>query len=64
MGSVSKNMEILRKNLKEIPGIFKKITKIKNAYMKFEYILSKMYKILFNVNIFKLKKERKSLMGS
>ena len=32
--------------------------------MKFEYILSKMYKILFNVNIFKLKKERKSLMGS
>ena len=45
--------------------------------MKFEYILSKMHKILFNVNhepikdflsffvnIFKLKKERKSLMGS
>ena len=31
MGSVSKNMEILRKNLKEIPGIFKKITKNKEC---------------------------------
>ena len=64
MGNVSRNMETLRKTLKEILGIKNTITEIKNACMQFEYVLSKIYKILLNVNIFKLKKKRKFLMVS